>query len=504
MKTSKIAGYLFIILCLLACTSCKKFLDVQPESDVTKEQLFTTEEGFKEALNGVYTYCATRDLYGGNLTVSNLDIMAQNYTLSDLDLQKIAAFKYNDPILINKNEQIWINCYKAIGYCNAILEVIDQKKAIFQDKNYELIKGETLTLRAYLHFDLLRMYAPSFKSNPTAIAIPYVTTVSTKSTPFSNVTEVLDKAIADLAVAKVMLQTSDPILSPGYIVGYPEKVYPAGTLEAKKATETKNASLFLQNRRHRMNYYTVCGELARIYLYKNDLPNSLQNAREVISSKKFPWAENADFNNTNPEQKDKMFYPELITAWFVAQGNDQVRHFEALFSNNAAMYVPSITQKDLIYEKGTVGADDWRRAQWFSDVPSTNGAGKAFLQKYTRNSSPLKNLHPLVAPALRLSELYYIAAEASFDADPISATALVDTVRRHRGIGEPLPKNISKSDFINKLVGEARKEFYGESQIFYMHKRLNREVINANGLIYPASSGIFVFPIPVDEQAYRN
>nr|WP_121270500.1 RagB/SusD family nutrient uptake outer membrane protein [Pedobacter schmidteae] len=502
MKSLKLA-YLFII-CLLVSTSCKKFLDVQPESEVTKEQLFTTEEGFKEALNGVYTYCATRDLYGGNLTISNLDIMAQNYTLTDLNLQKIAAFKYTDQTLISKYDQIWASGYSAISNCNAILEVIDQKKAVFQDKNYELIKGEALALRAYLHFDLLRMYAPSYKNNPSAPAIPYVTIVSIKSTPFSTVTEVLDKLIADLSAAKNLLRGSDPILSPGYIVGYPEKVYPEGTAEAKKATETKSGSLFLQNRRHRMNFYSTCAELARVYLYKNDFPNSLQNAKEVIDAKKFPWTLSSDFNNTNPELRDKIFYPELITAWFVAQDKNQTDHFAALFTKNDAMYTPSITQKDLIYEKATVGADDWRRAQWFLDVPSSNNTGKAFLQKYTTNSTPLKNLHPTVAPALRLSEMYYIAAEASFDSDPINATALVDTVRKHRGIGTPLPKNITRSEFIDKLVGEARKEFYGESQIFFMHKRLNRDVINANGLIYPASNSIFVSPIPVDEQAYRN
>lgn len=502
MKSLKLA-YLFII-CLLVCTSCKKFLDVQPESDVTKEQLFTTEEGFKEALNGVYTYCSSRDLYGGNLTVSNLDIMAQNYTLTDPELQKIAAFKYTDQTLISKYDQIWTAGYKAISNCNAILEVIDQKKGVFQDKNYELIKGEALTLRAYLHFDLLRMYAPSYKNNPTALAIPYVTVVSIKSTPFSTVSEVLDKLIIDLSAAKILLRNSDPILSTAYIIGYPEKTYPDGTPEAKKATETKSSSLFLQNRRHRMNYYTACGELARVYLYKNDLSNSLQNAKEVIDAKKFPWTASTDFNNTNPEQRDKIFYPELITAWFVAQDKDQTDHFTALFTKNDAMYSPSITQKELIYERATVGADDWRRAQWFIDVPSSNNTGKSLLQKYTKNSTPLKNLHPTVTPALRLSELYYIAAEASFDSDPVNATALVDTVRKHRGIGTPLPKNITKSAFIDKLVDEARKEFYGESQIFFMHKRLNKDVINVNGLIYPASNAIFVSPIPVDEQAYRN
>lgn len=502
MKSLKLA-YIFIT-CMLVCTSCKKFLDVQPESDVTKEQLFSTEEGFKEALNGVYTYCSGRDLYGGNLTISNLDIMAQNYSLTDLNLQKIAAFKYTDQTLISKYDQIWAYGYKAISNCNAILEAIDEKKSVFQDKNFELIKGETLTLRAYLHFDLLRMYAPSFKNSPAAPAIPYVTTVSIKSTDFSNVGQVLDKVIADLSEAKLLLRDSDPILGSGYVVGYPQKAYPGGTPEEQKATELKNASMFLQNRRHRMNYYTVCGQLARVYLYKNDLPKSFQNAKEVIDAKKFPWTQNADFNNTNPELRDKIFYPELITAWFVPQDNIQADHFSALFSRDDAVYVPSITQKDLIYERATVGADDWRRAQWFRDVPSANNAGKAYLQKYTKNSSPLRNMHPTVTPALRLTELYYIAAEASFDTDPINATALVDTVRKHRGIGTPLPKNISKTEFMDKLLIEARKEFYGESQIFFMYKRLNKDVINSNGMIYPASNTIFVSPIPVDEQAYRN
>jgi hypothetical protein len=83
-------------------TSCKKFLDVQPESDVDKEQLFSTEDGFEEALNGVYSRCTKADLYAGNLTFSNLDIMAQNYSFSNTDFQKIASFQYKS-ILKDKN-----------------------------------------------------------------------------------------------------------------------------------------------------------------------------------------------------------------------------------------------------------------------------------------------------------------------------------------------------------------------------------------------------------------
>lgn len=133
-------------------------MDVQPESDVAKEQLFTTEDGFEEALNGVYTRCTKADLYAGNLTFSNLDIMAQNYSFSNTDFQKIASFQYKESILKDKNSQIWSAVYNAIGNCNEILQVIDKQKAVFSGNNYAIIKGEALALRAYLHFDLLRMF----------------------------------------------------------------------------------------------------------------------------------------------------------------------------------------------------------------------------------------------------------------------------------------------------------------------------------------------------------
>lgn len=493
--------YLYIIiLSLLAFSSCKKFLDVQPESDVTKEQLFSSEDGFKEALNGVYNFCSGRDLYGGRLTFSNLELMAQNYDPSNGSYKNIQSFLYTNGGVIGDNDGIWINGYKAIGYCNAILDAIDAKKDIFSGKNYDLIKGEALTVRAYLHFDMLRLFAPSFKNNPSAKAIPYVTTVSIKAVPFSTTTEILDKIVADLAAAKLLLK-SDPILTSGYIVGYPNKTYEGGFPEKDKATETNNANMFLQNRRHRMNYYSACGELARVYLYKEDFAKSLENANEVINSNKFPWVLKDDFFKTRIGQRDKIFYPELITGWYIPDSRELL---EGYFSNSDAAFSPTISQKNIIFEAGTVGADDWRWLQWFNDVPSTNSPSRAYLLKYGVNSDTQGNLHPLVAPAIRLSEMYYIAAEASFDTDKAKAITYFNTVREHRGIGDGLPADINKADFLKVLVIECRKEFYAESQIFYMYKRLNRDITNASGLVYPATDRIFVLPLPLDEQAYRN
>jgi len=484
--------YLFIILALIACTSCKKFLDIQPESEVSKEELFTSEEGFKEALNGAYVGFANANLYGGNLTFSNLDIMAQNYQFNDANYQKIAAFDYTLPSFVGKISTIWTNAYKAIGNVNQILEVIDQRKGLFKDNNYEIIKGEALALRAYMHFDLLRMFGTSYKNNPTFKAIPYVTTVSTKTTTYSTVAEVLDKVIADLQQAKTLLKTSDPIIPSGYVVGYPQ---------GEKTTELKSASLFLQNRRHRMNYYAAAAELARVYLYKGDNTNALLNASEVIGSSKFPWTVKEDFFNADVAKRDRIFYNEIVFGWFVPKSQDQLN---GLFSRDNPDYSPTADQINAIYNLGTVGADDWRYKQWFRLIKSSGNADRFYLQKYIVNSSPIANLHPLMAPALRLSEVYLIAAEASFDINPTAALDYFNTLRTHRGIGTSLAAGISKTDFINELEGEYRKEFYGESQNFFMHKRLNLNIITTSGFIYPPSDKLFVFPLPVDELAYRN
>lgn len=479
---------LSIVLLMLTLTSCKKFLDVKPESEIDKNELFTTEAGFKEALNGLYLHCAGNQLYGGYMTFSMLDIMAQNYKFTDVTYQRIANFDYSSANLVSDSRTIWEQAYRGIANANYILGAIEDKKVLFNDKNYDIIKGEALAIRAYLHFDMLRMFAPSFASKPLGRAIPYVTTVTSNNTAFSNVTQVLDFAIADLEAAKQLLSTSDPILSAGYIVGYPDDV---------KATELRHPDIFLQNRRHRMNYYAVCGELARVYLYKSDYAKSLLNATIVIDSKKFPFTNVDDFIQSDLSKKDRIMYKELISAWYIPNAKDMLI---GLFSKDAPDYSATVTQIDGIYEKQRFGAEDNRYKQWFQAVKGQqSGEDRSHLQKYMVNAAPMANLHPLVAPALRLSELYYIAAEASFDQNPTNALAYYNTVRRSRGIPDDLTSVATKNEFIDLLLLEARKEFYGESQTFFMYKRLNHRVIVSETQSIMPSDKIFVFPVPATE-----
>ena len=42
----------------LLTTSCNKFLDIQPKGTMPKEVLFQDEQGFKDALYGIYASMA--------------------------------------------------------------------------------------------------------------------------------------------------------------------------------------------------------------------------------------------------------------------------------------------------------------------------------------------------------------------------------------------------------------------------------------------------------------
>lgn len=479
-----------LCLSILFLASCSKWLDVKPQSQVSAEQLFSTQTGFEEALNGVYTRCSQQGVYGDELTFGFLDVLAQNYSIPAQDYQgylQTSIYNYGDLNFVSRKDTVWSGLYNAIANCNLILANIENGKKFLSAVDYGLIKGEALALRGYLHFDLLRMFAPSFGSNPSAPAIPYITDFSDKVTPLSTVSGALALIIKDLDSAKSLLKGVDPILSPSYVVGYPSDPF---------NTEQSDASLFLQSRRTRLNYYAVCGTLARVYLYGNDEADALSNAQEVINAGKFPFTNTADFISANPQTIDRVMYKELLFCWYIPT---MKLTLQKRFADLTGTYISAGGGASL-YQTGGVGGSDLRYKEWLQPISDVSGS-RLDLIKYSRDADT--NLVPLVAPALRLSEMYYIAAECSYDTDPALAMAYVDAVRSQRGIGTPMSA-AGKQDFMNQLVQEARKEFYGEGQIFYMYKRLNIPIVAPSGLSYPASNSIFVLPLPNNEIEFGN
>lgn len=479
-----------VLIVLITMTGCNKWLDIQPKSDVAADELFTTEAGFEEALNGVYIRLASTDLYGAELTTGLPDVMAQDYTLStQIDpwsYLKTEKFDFKDADFIARRDNIWSGLYNGIVNLNLILEHLEGHEQLFSGNHYNLIKGEALGLRAYLHFDLFRLFGSSVISNG-AQGIPYVTTYSNKVTKTSSPAEVMEAIEKDLTAAKGLLAGTDPIQTAAYVVDYPG---------SDSATENTDPSLFMQMRRNRFNYYAVMATLARVYLYDQKKTEALASAMEVIQTAKFPWTRQEDFLNTDPEKQDLLLYKEVIFGWYAPWSVSELR---SRFETGSAGLFLSKEDAARIYETSGVGGEDLRFKRWLQVAVD----GNLELQKYARNPDGdeddlSSNFYPQTLPAIRLSEMYYIAAEASFDQDKQKALSYVDSVRVHRGIGQPFTAT-DKNQFISALIREARKEFLGEGQVFYMYKRLNQPIQGHAGTQIPASPSVFVLPLPDNE-----
>jgi hypothetical protein len=154
-----------------------------------------------------------------------------------------------------------------------------------------------------------------------------------------------------------------------------------------------------------------------------------------------------------------------------------------------------------VYDVGGAGGDDRRYKEWFKAVSGASSFDWFELQKYVRE--PNTNRHYLVLPALRLSEMYYIAAECTYETDAAKGIELLQAVRAARGINKPLVA-ATKEQMLQELVKEARKEFFGEGQLFYMYKRLNRPIANLLGGNVAASDKVFVMPLPDNEIEFGN
>lgn len=95
---NKYINIIFISLAVLLCTACDDWLDVSPKTEIKSDDNYASEQGYKDALTGVYLLLAEENLYGKELTFGMLDAMAQYYTgmRSNNTYTYDAAFDYDN------------------------------------------------------------------------------------------------------------------------------------------------------------------------------------------------------------------------------------------------------------------------------------------------------------------------------------------------------------------------------------------------------------------------
>lgn len=64
---------------LFSLSSCSDWFQVEPENEIAKEDLFSSYDGYRTALNGIYRTLSGATLYGENLSYGLISVMGQNY-----------------------------------------------------------------------------------------------------------------------------------------------------------------------------------------------------------------------------------------------------------------------------------------------------------------------------------------------------------------------------------------------------------------------------------------
>ena len=466
-------------LMALMLVSCAEWLNVQPSDQVSEETAFGSVSGFKQTLNGVYVELNSDNLYGRALSCGMIEVLAQRYNVNEefTRYYPLTEYDYTGATVQDQISGIWETAYNLIANLNKILENCEKRRGtVLSDEYYHLIKGEALALRALLHFDLFRLFGPVYQGNESQVSIPYYETFSLNVAPSLQASEFMQNVITDLENALVELK-DDPIIENG-ISGKP-------------------GDTFLSYRNLRMNYYATEALLARAAMYVGDTERAGKLSQDVIDVHNrqnfFPFAESSQVLTTEP---DRVFSTEVL---FGLQNLNVDLLYSSLFDATRLKAENLLAPNaDVIAELyPTAARDDYRYRTSLNKTAEVGGNDYAVFQKYLGGDS----LYSQLIPMLRVSEMYYIKAEIQINQGQNSeAMQTLTEVVTHRGLASPAMNNPQEL-----LDDEYRKEFFGEGQLFFYYKRLNRSSIdNASGFgTTSLGSAQYVLPIPDGETQYN-
>jgi hypothetical protein len=220
----------YILLSLLICStfSCKKeFLALQPQGELTEEQLMS-QEGVEGLLIGSYS------LLNGNLdgTWGNYGAAPSQWLFGEVasdnahkgsstgDQPPMNAIEQHSPTSTNDNlSNIWNRCFEGIQRCNRTLKILASLQsgsgsAKFDDARAKEIQGEARLLRGHYYFFLVRIFK----------MVPYVTEANSGAF-VPNDKDIYPNIVDDLQFAVANLSTTKPKNQKGRVDKYAAQAY---------------------------------------------------------------------------------------------------------------------------------------------------------------------------------------------------------------------------------------------------------------------------------------
>lgn len=493
------------IVCLgvaLTLTSCEKWLDVQPKSEIKWDVMFGTEQGFKDALLGCYPDLSENKLYGSELTCTFVEVLAQQYyAKNETGTSYQAAFKYDytSPTVTNKIDAIWAGLYNVLANVNSVLEAVEVKGDVMSPTVRSLIKAEALSLRGYIYLDLVRLFTwgnladrSDRDAKLAGLAIPYAKTYDKNIVPQETLGNVLKFIREDLNAAIELFYDYAPDSK-------------KGSRPADYVKIPEDDSFYATNiLKYRMSLKAAIGTRMRLSMWEGNFDLAYEDS-QTLQSSDYPlsWIDKSADLPTSEEAQDLTFVKEMIFGLQAHERYDKVaktyfsKYAEDGRTENSQCLTLTKTRGEALYEAETGCAiEDYRYNYWWNerqeDVWGFNKFNEVNGMTNTNN-----------VPLMRSPEVCYTEVECLLrrggEDNKVKAINRLNFVRGKRGLADELqlPESLSPDEVWDELTKEWRKEFIGDGQMFFYYKR--------NGVAsipYTKVAGddkLYVLPLPQQE-----
>jgi hypothetical protein len=421
--------HIVVLLSVVVCgASCKKWLALQPQDGITREEFWQTKEQVQSAVVGCYSSMLdgplSTDLFMWGELRADMIAPGPGATQEDLDVMNVNTLPTNS--IAN-----WAAVYKTINYCNTVVDfapgVLANDNTLSQAQLNAYL-AEARALRALMYFYLVR----SFKDVPLKL----------NSTASDQDLLQLPKTAQDTILRQIVTDLN--FADSNAVFSYGSNYYDKG----------------------RITKYTVKAILADVYLWLDRYEDAIKACDFIISSNKFGliagnsgWFNNLYYTGNSNEG--------IFEFQFDAQ---KLNPFYGLFATNKARYLASAEVMDNIYTIDfTNDLNKDIRGEGASVRTSDNSIWKFIGVDFnTIRAADASYAHWFV---YRYADILLMKAEALNQLGRgVEALPLVETIRARAGalaatytIQDPADKR-SMTDFI---LNERAREFAFEGKRWY-------------------------------------
>ena len=475
--------FFLIALLMMTLSSCNDYFDkTGDEQHITDKKFFGDEAAFASALTDCYTLMRSRDLYGGMLTLEMMEFANQNMAPHDAFSSAASQLNFADAALAARVDSMTHAAYRVVAACNKLIDEAERTKVVFTSAGKKkIITAEAYALRAAVQFDLLRLFHPAPATDVGFRGLPYVTHTSANVPEALTTTQILQAVNDDLAHAAQLLKTADPILK--------ERNSIVGVGEFDRRLRT-----------FQMNYYAVKAVQARVALWQGNYEQAVAQADSVLAHlqntvaryRLFYWVTPGHYGSDFSFSREYVFGIASTPTGFARLSDD-------MFKTKGIQTTTSL--RDIYADNADIRYRAWFRQQGSGYAMSNKFGSATLLTDYVYSTSATATSLPAAIPYIKLGEVMLIKAEALNEMGQTSAArSLLEEMQGYKDISyASRATSVTKESLRELLYEEARRDLFGEGQLFYLNKRLGLTSVKAaDGSMRTVTLNQYTLPLPAD------